>query len=193
MHLALKGVKKMPVPFERADILGAVSAVICLLRGVNVVGNNKIKMEELRNLCETNGLLNVTTYVQSGNVVFRVKGRGVATLASRIEKAIEAKCGFQPHVMLRTIEELRDVVARNPFAKRANIDPSKLLVYFLKSDPLVRLAIKLAPSRRILRSYMSPPARCISTISTESGNPSCPWDESRKRLGLRAPDEIGTP
>src|SRR5882757_1230090 len=135
MHLALKGVKKMPVPFERADILGAMSAVICLLRGVNVVGNNKIKMEELRNLCETNGLLNVTTYVQSGNVVFRVKGRGVATLASRIEKAIEAKCGFQPHVMLRTIEELRDVVARNPFAKRANIDLSKLLVYFLKSEP----------------------------------------------------------
>jgi len=113
-----------------------MSAVICLLRGVNVVGNHKIKMEELRNLCETNGLLNVTTYIQSGNVVFRLKGRGgVAALAPRIEKAIEMQCGFRPHVMLRTIEQLRDVVARNPFAKRANLDPSKLLVYFLKCEP----------------------------------------------------------
>jgi len=113
-----------------------MSAVICLLRGVNVVGNHKIKMEELRSLCETNGLLQVTTYIQSGNVVFRLKGRGgVAALAPRIEKAIEAQYGFRPHVMLRTIEQLRDVVARNPFAKRANLDPSKLLVYFLKSEP----------------------------------------------------------
>jgi uncharacterized protein (DUF1697 family) len=65
-----------------------------------------------------------------------MKGRaGVAALAPRIEKAIEAQCGFRPHVMLRTIEQLRDVVARNPFAKRANLDPSKLLVYFLRSEP----------------------------------------------------------
>jgi uncharacterized protein (DUF1697 family) len=135
MHLALKGVKKLPVPFPRADILGAMSAVICLLRGVNVVGNHKIKMEELRNLCEASGLLQVTTYIQSGNVVFRLKGRGGAALASRIETAIEAQCGFRPHVMLRTLEQMRDVVARNPFAKRTNIDPSKLLVYFLRNEP----------------------------------------------------------
>jgi len=44
----------------------------------------------------------VTTYIQSGNVVFRVKGRGVATLASRIEKAIEAKCGFRPRPVHRS-------------------------------------------------------------------------------------------
>jgi uncharacterized protein (DUF1697 family) len=110
-------------------------AVICFLRGVNVVGNNKIKMEELRALCESMGLLNAQTYIQSGNVVFRMKSRSVAPLAARIEKAIATRFGFRPHVMLRTSEELRDVVTRNPFAKRANLDSSKFLVYFLKGEP----------------------------------------------------------
>jgi uncharacterized protein (DUF1697 family) len=113
-----------------------MTIAISLLRGVNVVGHNKIKMEELRTLCESIGLLDAQTYIQSGNVVFRVKGRvGIATLTARIEEAIEARFGFRPHVMLRTSEQLRDVVTRNPFAKRTNLDPSRFLVYFLKSEP----------------------------------------------------------
>lgn len=110
-------------------------AVICFLRGVNVTGRNMIKMEELRGLCESLGLHNVQTYIQSGNAVFRTKGRNTAALGARIEKAIEERYGFRPHVMLRTSEELRSVVARNPFAKRANLDPSRFLVYFLKGEP----------------------------------------------------------
>ncbi len=112
-----------------------MSAVICFLRGVNVTGRNMIKMEELRALCEALGLRNAQTYIQSGNVVFQTKGRNSAALAARIEKAIEERCGFRPHVMLRTSEELRSVVARNPFAKRTNLDPSRFLVYFLKGEP----------------------------------------------------------
>lgn len=110
-------------------------AVLCFLRGINVVGKNQIKMEELRKLCEALGLLNVQTYIASGNVVFRTTSRNIGALAPRIEKGIEARFGFRPHVMLRTITELRDVVARNPFAKRKDLHPGKFLVYFLKSEP----------------------------------------------------------
>jgi uncharacterized protein (DUF1697 family) len=56
-------------------------------------------------------------------------------LARRIEDAIEQRFGFRCDVIVRTPAELRDVIARNPFGKRRNINPGKLLVTFLATDP----------------------------------------------------------
>jgi uncharacterized protein (DUF1697 family) len=112
-----------------------MAVVISMLRGVNVGGHNMIKMEALRALYESLGLKDPQTYVQSGNVVFRTKGQDLAALARRIENAIERSFGFRPAVIVRTPAELRDVIARNPFATRRGIDPSRLLVTFLVSDP----------------------------------------------------------
>ncbi len=112
-----------------------MAVVISMLRGVNVGGHNMIKMEALRALYESLGLKDPQTYVQSGNVVFRTKGQDLAALARRIENAIERSFGFRPAVIVRTPAELRDVIARNPFATRRGIDPSRLLVTFLASDP----------------------------------------------------------
>ena len=109
--------------------------IISLLRGVNVGGRNKIKMDVLRDLYESLGLLGAQTHVQSGNVVFKTKAKDLATLAKQIEDAIERKVGFRPSVVLRTASELKDVVARNPFANRTGIDGSKLLVTFLANAP----------------------------------------------------------
>ena len=112
-----------------------MAVIISMLRGVNVGGHNKIKMEALRALYESLKLRDAQTYVQSGNVIFRTDERDIARLTKRIEDGIERKFGFRPDVILRTAAEMRDVVARNPFAKRRGIEPSKLLVSFLASDP----------------------------------------------------------
>jgi uncharacterized protein (DUF1697 family) len=112
-----------------------MAVVISMLRGVNVGGHNKIKMDALRALYESLGLRDPQTYVQSGNVVFRTQAKDLAALAKRIENAIERSFGFRPAVIVRTPSELRNVIARNPFAKRHAIDPSRLLVIFLASDP----------------------------------------------------------
>ncbi len=109
--------------------------VIALLRGVNVGGHHKIKMETLRTLCGSLDLRDAQTYVQSGNVVFLTKERNLISLAKRMQSAIEKEFGFRPEVILRTTQELREVVARNPFAKRSDIPPNKLLVNFLARDP----------------------------------------------------------
>lgn len=109
--------------------------LISLLRGVNVGGHNKISMEALRGLYQRLRLREAQTYVQSGNVVFQCEERDVAGLAKRIETAIERNFGFRPAVVLRTHSELRSVVARNPFATRSDVIPSKFLVTFLASDP----------------------------------------------------------
>jgi len=109
--------------------------VISLLRGVNVGGHNKIKMEELRELYESLGLRHAQTYVQSGNVVFRTDARDLTRLSKRIADAIEERFAFRPSVILRTAADLRGVIAANPFASRRDLDPSRLLVEFLASEP----------------------------------------------------------
>lgn len=112
-----------------------MAIVISMLRGVNVGGHNKIKMDALRALYESMRLQDPQTYVQSGNVVFRTEERDLVLLAKRIQNGIERSFGFRPEVILRASSELRGVIARNPFAKRRGIDPSKLLVSFLARDP----------------------------------------------------------
>lgn len=108
---------------------------ISLLRGVNIGGHHKIKMDALRALYESLGLKEVRTYIQSGNVVFKTKDPDVARLTQKIEKEIERTHGFRPDVVIRTAAELREVVKSNPFAKRRGIDPRKLAVTFLPGNP----------------------------------------------------------
>jgi uncharacterized protein (DUF1697 family) len=112
-----------------------MQVVVSMLRGVNLAGHNRIKMEVLKALCVSLKLKDPQTYIQSGNVIFRTEESDLAKLAKRIQAAIEKKLGFGPDVILRTAAELREVIARNPFAKRSGIDPSKLLVTFFACDP----------------------------------------------------------
>ena len=109
--------------------------MIALLRGVNVGGHHKIKMEELRALFASLKLRDAQTYIQSGNVVFRTDERDSGKVSQQIQKGIEKRFGFRVDAVVRTAAELRDVVARNPFAKRKEIAPGKLSVTFLASDP----------------------------------------------------------
>lgn len=111
-----------------------MTVIISMLRGVNVGGHNKIKMDALRALYESLKLKSPRTYVQSGNVVFLAEGSNLAPLSQRIQEAIERNYGFRPDVVLRTCAEMRHVIARNPFASRHGIDPGKLLVAFLVSE-----------------------------------------------------------
>ena len=113
----------------------AMPVVISLLRGVNVGGHNKIKMDALCALCESLGLRDPQTYVQSGNIIFRTTDRNLAPLTRRIESAIERKFAFRPAVIARTTSELRGVIRRNPFAARRGLDPARLIVTFLPGAP----------------------------------------------------------
>jgi len=112
-----------------------MTVVISMLRGVNVGGHNKIKMDALRALYESLKFEDVATFIQSGNVVFRTKERDLAKASRRIGDGIEKTFGFRPGVVLRTAEEMREVIARNPFAARKDIEPGKLLVLFLDGLP----------------------------------------------------------
>lgn len=106
-----------------------------MLRGVNVGGHHKIKMDALRALYESLGFESPQTFIQSGNVIFKTAEAALAGVAVKIENQIECVFGFRPRVILRTTAELRSVITRNPFANRSGIDGSKLTVNFLAGDP----------------------------------------------------------
>ena len=112
-----------------------MAATIAMLRAVNVGGNNKLSMEVLRALCASLGLRGVQTYIQSGNLVFQQDSADAETVARDLESAIQRKFGFKPAIVVRTAQELRKVIANNPFASRAEVLPNRLAVLFLATTP----------------------------------------------------------
>jgi uncharacterized protein (DUF1697 family) len=108
---------------------------VALIRGINVGSTRSLPMQLLRELCVKVGMEDPRTFIQSGNVVFRWKGRGLAGGAEKLEGEIEKKQGFRPNVIVRMGEELAAAIAANPFPKRAAEEPSKLLVAFLQRRP----------------------------------------------------------
>jgi uncharacterized protein (DUF1697 family) len=101
-----------------------------LLRGVNVGGNAKIAMADLRALLTGLGHTDVGTLLQSGNAVFTAPTADPAQLAAAIEKALADELGLTTRVLLRTGSELAAIIAANPFPTAAD-EPAKHLVQFL--------------------------------------------------------------
>src|SRR5208337_3651874 len=122
--------------------------IISMLRGVNVGPHNRIKMDALRALYVSLKLDDPRTYVQSGNIIFRTPAfrnneKNVTQLAKKIQDAIARDFGFRPEVILRTPEEFKNVIAANPFSRRKDIDPARLLVTFLASEPSAEARARL--------------------------------------------------
>jgi len=107
----------------------------CLLRGINVSGQKKIRMQELREICESIGLDNVSSYLQSGNLVFDSSDAEAQSVASSIELGIREHFGFNVPTIIRSKEEFAEVVAINPMVGKDGIDESKLAVVFLSKRP----------------------------------------------------------
>lgn len=93
-----------------------MNAYISILRGINVSGKNIIKMEALKQLFEGLGFQNVTTYVQSGNVIFSVKQMDIQKLENLIRLQIEKDFGLKVPVIVLTKEKLKQAIDKNPFA-----------------------------------------------------------------------------
>ena len=112
-----------------------MAVIISMLRGINVGGSRKIRMAELRSLYESLDFTNVTTYVQSGNVVFDSAGQDPASLTGLIEDRIEQAFGFSVAVFIRQPADFTRILTCNPFLNDRHEDPSQLHVTFLYRPP----------------------------------------------------------
>lgn len=108
---------------------------VALLRGINVNGQKKIKMELLKSIFEELKLEKVKTYIQTGNVCFTTSADRKESLCKKIENKLNAALGFQVPVILRTLEELEAVAADNPFKNTELLENEKLHVTFLSETP----------------------------------------------------------
>ena len=88
---------------------------VALLRGINVVGRNMIKMEALRATFSALGFENVQSYINSGNLIFKTAKAADNKLAAKIHDAIVKDFGFDISVMVRSIAEIEEIIANNPF------------------------------------------------------------------------------
>lgn len=128
-----------------------MKTLIALLRGINVGGNHVLPMKDLAAILEGLGATEVSTYIQSGNAVFRVEDENANGFAGRLASAIRQRCGFETHVLVLEPETLIRALANNPFPDAAR-DPAGLHLGFLAGKPatpdLARLASLRAGNER---------------------------------------------
>ena len=115
--------------------------LVVLLRGVNLAGRNRVSMPKLREALEEAGFEDVSTYVQSGNVVLSTKA-SPKKVAGEVERLVSDRFGVDSKVVVRTRAELAKVVERNPFGKVAK-NPKLYQVTFLETAPSAELVRSL--------------------------------------------------
>jgi uncharacterized protein (DUF1697 family) len=119
-----------------------VARQIALLRGINLGSRNRIAMPELRAALTGAGFEDVRTYVQSGNVVLS-SGASPDRLARACGQQIAKRFGLEIDVVVRTRDELAEVVRRNPLADVA-VNPKRYQVSFLSTEPDAERVRKVA-------------------------------------------------
>ena len=127
---------------------------ISLLRGINVSGQKKIIMKDLKALYESLGFENVETYIQSGNVVFESELKE-NTLIDKIEKEIQIKYGFEVPVQVGSVDTFDDMMKACPFSDLDLVaEGTRVMVTFLASVPSVEHVQKLM-------TYVKEPERLV--------------------------------
>ena len=121
---------------------GAMASHVALLRGINVGGRNKVPMADLREVVTSLGHTGVTTYIQSGNVLFSTADIDNAKLAATLESAIGERFGIWASVVVLSKAELASVLAVNPYPDEPN--PKLVHVVFLNATPPKDLLDRIA-------------------------------------------------
>ncbi len=152
-----------------------MTSYVALLRAVNVGGRNRLSMATLRDALTAEGVEQVSTVLQSGNILFRAKAAEGAVTAL-IGGILEESFGLRIHVIVRSATELAAVAATNPFVRPGHeSDPARLHVAFLTDPPAAASVASLDPSR-------SPPDAFV--VSGREVYLSYPNGSGRSRLSL---------
>lgn len=112
-----------------------MNTYVALLRGINVGGKNIVKMEVLKRILSSLGFQNVTTYIQSGNVIFDAKTIKADKLSKVIKDELIKELGFEVEVFVLEGQEYKKIISNNPFKLHNNIEDEALYVSILSGEP----------------------------------------------------------
>jgi uncharacterized protein (DUF1697 family) len=121
---------------------------VAFLRAINVGGKNLIKMDELRKVFESLGFKNVTTHIQSGNVMFESSTTSENVLAKKIENMLHKNLSDDVLVFIRSFEQLNSIVENDPFKKLTFKVPTKFYVTFLKAELKQKLKLPYLSAKK---------------------------------------------
>lgn len=113
----------------------ALIKYLALLRGINVGGNNIIKMIDLKKCFEDMGFMQITTYIQTGNVFFTSNEKNKAKLTQKVEEILSEKFNYKSRIVIISHEEIKTVVEEAPVGFGNAPDKYRYDVLFLK-EPL---------------------------------------------------------
>jgi uncharacterized protein (DUF1697 family) len=110
-----------------------MNSYVALLRGINVSGHKIIKMKELDNSISSLGFSNISTYLQSGNLVFQSELNDIQEIENQISHKIKSDFGFDIPIFIYTKAAFLKINSENPFVKNSDFDIKKIYTIFLKS------------------------------------------------------------
>ncbi|RAQ97645.1 DUF1697 domain-containing protein [Thermogemmatispora tikiterensis] len=113
-----------------------MTSYVAFFRALNVGGHGVVSMPALRRMHEALGLQAVSTYIQTGNVLFTSDEGDALSLARQIEERFLQEFGFASRVALRSAADLEETMRANPFLREAEQAPERLVVLFLVATPL---------------------------------------------------------
>jgi len=115
---------------------------VLLPRGINVGRGNRVPMAQLRSKLADEGFSQVTTILQSGNVIVTARSDSPREVAGAMERVLSE--GFEVNVrcMVRTEDQIRDVLERDPLGEVVT-NPSRYLVNFLSGEPAPDLVAQI--------------------------------------------------
>jgi uncharacterized protein (DUF1697 family) len=156
---------------------------VAFLRGINVAGQKRILMEELKVLFEVYGCEKVVTYIQSGNVVFDSSETDVEIVRATLEAFLEESYQYKIVTLVRSVDNLLEIIANNPFKGRVEDGEIKLYVHYLSEAPapekLSALADVLLQGEQIV-----PVGREIYFLTPAFGNTKLSNAFIEKKLGV---------
>lgn len=112
-----------------------MTTYISMLRGINVGGHKKVKMDILKQLYVELRYTNVQTYIQSGNIIFQTNDTETIDLAKKIRIQILKVTGLDVPVLVLKLEEMKRIVENNPYLFDSTKNPNTFHVTFLSAIP----------------------------------------------------------
>ncbi len=129
---------------------------VALLRGINVGGNNKVDMKKLRVAFETHGFLNISTYINSGNIIFDTDLKSEVAIVKKIEKAILADLELPIRVVIRDKANIEYLCKKIPTLWTNNTENRTEVLFlwdeFAKPDSLKHIKTTEVDTLKYLKS-----------------------------------------
>lgn len=155
--------------------------LIALLRGINVGGHHKVPMAELAKAMEQLGFSEISTLLNTGNVIFKAPENNISEVA--IETHLQNVFGFSIPVILRTFDELSELVKTDPFKEIVVTKDTRLYVTFLKNTPTMQLQLPYLSADRSFQIISVSSTAVLSILDLSIGKTVKGMDDLEKLFG----------